>query len=272
PLFDAEGTLQGYAKVTRDLTASRAAEAARIAEAVQGERLQEAQQREVFRAQFVNAAAHELRTPLTPLRLQVDLLRSQLGRFPDPRIERSLAILDRNLHRLSRLVDDLLMLSRLEAGKLVLEMEDCDVEVFVQHAAEAFRPLADEAGVAFVADIAPGLRVRADPTRLGQVLDNLASNAVKYTPRGGRVTVRARPEGAAVRIEVRDTGVGIKPADLERLFQPFTQLGRAPRLDAGHGLGLYVVRSFVRVMGGEVGVASDGPGKGATFWVTLPAA
>lgn len=226
-----------------------------------------------LKTRFLNSAAHELRTPMTPIVVQLELLgRQHLGPL-NPRQQRAIGILDRNIARLNRHIDDLLDIARLQADQFRVARERVEVTRLVAEAAESFHEVAARAGVGLEVVVTPGLVAHADPRRLTQVLFNLLGNAMKFTPPGGRVTLSARRDGGLCVVQVRDTGVGFEAADAARLFLPFSQLHDDAAQGAnrtGVGLGLYVCKGIVERHGGSIRGESDGPGKGATFTFTLP--
>lgn len=224
-----------------------------------------------FRADFISKAAHELRTPLLPIRVQTHILATALGTRPDPRQQKALDSLSRNLDRLNRLIDDLLEASRLQSGRLKLETVPFELSELVDEAIDNFRPVADQLGLLLLWRPRRGVVVEADPHRILQVLHNLLGNAMKFTPSGGTISVHVDREEKMARLTVSDTGAGLAPEELERLFQPFTQTGAGRESKApGSGLGLYVAKGIVREHGGQVAAESGGRGKGATFKVELP--
>jgi signal transduction histidine kinase len=181
-----------------------------------------------------------------------------------------LTIVDRNARRLLRLVGDLLFVAQVEAGKLSLEEGDVDLETVAKESVEAAAPRAADSGVELTLDCEPVPLVRGDRERLAQALDNLVSNAIKFTPRGGRVGVRLfRQEDRAV-LEVTDTGIGISQPDLERLFQRFFRTQRATSAAIpGFGLGLTIAQAIVHGHDGQISVQSL-DGDGTTFRIELP--
>ncbi|MGQ0536529.1 MAG: ATP-binding response regulator [Methanobacteriota archaeon] len=219
-----------------------------------------------FRIQFMNAAAHELATPLTSILLELALLRKKSGDGT------SLTVLTRNVERLHRLVRDLLEATRIQAGKLPLELSDVDVSQVVRLSVESLREQATRAGISLSASGADGpVFARGDPVRLGQVVDILGTNAIKFTPKGGRITMRVEPHADDVRVAVEDTGIGLSPEQAARLFQAFTQVHDAVQTGVqGAGLGLFIARSIVELHGGRIFTESGGPGKGATFTFVIP--
>lgn len=229
-----------------------------------------------FKARFINIAAHELKTPLTPMRIQVALLGEVYGPSLDDRVRHSVAILSRSVERLTRLVDDVLEAARLQANSLKLDRHPLDATRLAHHLAEAYEPAAKQVGVRLVTSLAPDLRVEADATRLEQVISNLISNALKFTPDGGRVKLAGRQEsgkgGAHVVLEVEDTGLGMTDEQRSRLFLPFSQVHDNPEQRLrGTGLGLFICKGIVEEHGGTISAESAGPGKGSLFRVRLPA-
>jgi signal transduction histidine kinase len=225
--------------------------------------------------ELVSVVSHELRTPLTSIRGSLGLLEGGVyGALPDP-VRRLVTIGRSNTDRLIRLVNDLLDLEKLEAGRLELRDEPVDVSAVVATSVEGVRSFAADQGVRLeVAGAAPGrFVVRGDADRLTQVVTNLLSNAIKFSPPQGAVVVALAPGGgAAVRLSVRDSGPGIAEHDLGRLFRRFHQLdGSDTRRYGGTGLGLAISKDLVEQHGGRVGVESR-PGDGACFWVELPCA
>lgn len=226
------------------------------------------QQSEAQRRNMVADVAHELRTPLTVLQGN---LRAMLdGVYPLERGE--IATLYDETRLLSRLVDDLREIALAEAGQLPLNLQSLDPRAAVQAAVARFAAVADMQGITLADESAGALpAVRADADRLAQVLQNLLSNALRYTPEGGRITLAAEPHGAGVRICVQDSGEGIPPDDLPRIFDRFYRSDRArARHSGGSGLGLTIARTLVEAMGGTIG-AESAPGQGARFWFTLAA-
>jgi signal transduction histidine kinase len=222
------------------------------------------------RAEFLAVVSHELRTPLTSIVSFSELLRGESdglsadgGRFLD--------IIERNADRLLRLIDDLLMLNRLEGGALPLEMGWVSVPALAEDAVRSVVAVAAKSGVTVHLDAGEGPRARADPRRLLQVLDNLIGNAVKFSRAGGLVRVTAESTGEDWRIDVSDTGIGIPPDEAARLFDAFVR-GSNARIAGlpGTGLGLSIVKALVEMHGGQVTVDSA-IGQGTTFSVLLPA-
>jgi len=221
------------------------------------------------RARLVSTIAHELNTALTPVAMELHLLREAGLEGLDPRQRHAVEVIGKGTDRLRLLVRDLADASRLHSGALRVRPAALAVADVAREALDAVEAPAREAGVEVLLEVEPGLRVRADPHRVHQVLLNLLTNAIKFTPRGGRVRVKAQTSGAMVRIGVHDTGAGIAAEDQMRLFQPFAQVHEEAR-ERGSGLGLYICRGIVEQHGGRMGCESAGPGQGAMFWFTLP--
>ncbi|MGZ8218027.1 ATP-binding protein [Methylomagnum sp.] len=231
------------------------------------ERLREADRR---KDEFLAMLAHELRNPLAPIRNAVHLLKRVAT--DEPRIAWCRDIIERQADQLTRLVDDLLDVSRITRGKIELKPEPLDVAVIVQRAVEICRPLVDARRHELeIVPVPEPLRVEGDLVRLAQVLSNLLNNAAKYTDEGGRIRVSAgRDNGHAV-IRVQDNGRGIDPAALPNLFDLFYQVDRTlDRSEGGLGIGLSLVKRLVDMHGGEVWAYSAGRGKGTEFVIRLP--
>lgn len=243
------------------------------------ERAHEARQREVERlreidqmkGRFINTAAHELGTPLTPLRMQVHMLESGRCGPLTPQQERAVKILGRNLERVVLLVGDLLAISRMEAGELKLRKAPLDLGTLVRETHDSFVDGARQRGLDLQLEADDALPVDGDAARLGQVLYNLTTNALKFTPRGGRVSLRARRRGHEALVEVQDSGIGLSADDIARLAQPFVKITDVgPHGDAGTGLGLYISKGLVERHGGLLWVSSPGRGQGTTVSIAIP--
>jgi PAS domain S-box-containing protein len=218
--------------------------------------------------EFLATLAHELRNPLAPICTALHVIRIGRGAA----MESSLGVMERQTAQLTRLIDDLLDVSRITRGKLQVRKAVLDVTTALQSAIETSRPFIDEAKHRFDVQLPPEpLFVDGDLTRLAQVFANLLSNAAKYTPEGGRIALTAARQGNEVVVSVRDNGIGIPEGMQERVFEMFTQLDRTPeRGYPGLGIGLTLVKSLVEMHGGTVAVASRGPGTGSEFAVRLP--
>jgi PAS domain S-box-containing protein len=263
-LTDAAGTVVGFGKVLRDRTDTKAQIESLEAQA-EAHRRAAAQ-----RDEALAKVAHELRGPLTPLGGAVALAR--LARPDDPKLAGPLATIDRQVATLGRLADDLMDVTGLGLGKVRLSHERVDLVALLRELTDSYRPAAAQAGLTLEAVLPAGpLDVRADPVRLRQAFGNLIANAIKYTPAGGRVWVKPTGEGAEAVVRVEDTGVGIGPDVLPRIFDLFTQdEAAAGRSAGGLGIGLALVKELVERHGGLVHVRSDGQGKGSEFVVRLP--
>jgi signal transduction histidine kinase/CheY-like chemotaxis protein len=221
---------------------------------------------------FLANMSHELRTPLNAILGFSELLSDETkGQYDDTTRHRFLDQIHNSGKHLLGLINDILDLSKVEAGQMDLRVEDITVDESVQVVLGTVEPLARTKNIVLEYDHAPGLRLVADPAKLKQMLLNLVSNAIKFTPNGGRVTIRARHFDSMIEIAITDTGIGIAEKDLGRLFTEFQQLDAGPgREQEGTGLGLALTKRFAELHGGHVLVESV-PGKGSTFVLQLPA-
>ncbi|HEX3097096.1 MAG TPA: ATP-binding protein [Usitatibacter sp.] len=222
--------------------------------------------------EFLAVLAHELRNPLAPVRNAIEILRSLPP--PSPQLQWTHDVIDRQVRQLSRLVDDLLDVSRITSGKIELRKERVELAAAVRIALESSRPLIERGGHELTVRVtSQPVWLDADLARLAQVLSNLVNNAAKYTRPGGHIWVTAeRRDGEAV-VCVRDNGIGIEPRMLSRIFDMFTQAGSAgAHSQGGLGIGLTLVRRLVELHGGRVEARSDGIGRGSEFVVHLPVA
>jgi two-component system CheB/CheR fusion protein len=228
---------------------------------------------ETRKDEFLAMLAHELRNPLAPIRTAVAILRHVES--ANETSGEALAIMERQIRHLVRLVDDLLDVSRITRGKIELRKERCSLSHIVQQSVDDYRQIFRDRGIAVTVSLPPDdLCVDGDPTRIAQIVSNVLHNSSKFTPKGGSVTVRlARdPQTRSVVVTIQDTGTGIDKELLGRLFDPFAQGRRDDTTQTGLGLGLAVVRGLTELHGGWVTAASDGPGKGSTFEVHFPPA
>jgi PAS domain S-box-containing protein len=255
-VYDLDGKLRGFAKITRDLT-----------ERKQFEELEESRQRT---QEFLAMLSHELRNPLAPLKTAVGIL--SLRELHDPVVEQARDVIERQVQHLTRLVDDLLDVSRITSGRIRLSNEPLELAAIIGRAVEAARPLLDSKGHSLEIK-QPGrpVWVRGDLTRLTQVFVNLLNNAAKYTPDSGQIGIEVELFDDNAAIHIRDNGVGIAAELLPRVFDLFTQ-GQRPldRADGGLGVGLALVHRLVSLHGGTVRASSEGSGRGSEFVVTLP--
>jgi signal transduction histidine kinase/ActR/RegA family two-component response regulator len=232
----------------------------------------EAERANQAKDEFLAVLSHELRTPLTSMLGWLRLLRAgQLG--PD-RTAQALEVVERNTRTQAQLINDLLDVSRIIAGKLQLDLYPVDLTPIIEEVVESVRRDAEAKGVGLDLSTVTGpVSVLADPLRLGQIVANLLANAVKFTPTGGRVEVRLAREGAEAVVTVTDTGIGIPPETLAHVFDRFRQADSTiTRRHGGLGLGLAIVRHLAELHGGTVRAQSEGEGQGAVFTVRLPLA
>jgi PAS domain S-box-containing protein len=264
PEFAEDGTVESVLSIAADVTEQELVDAQLRESQV---RLQEADRR---KDEFLATLAHELRNPLAPIRnaLQIMRLTDDLAMNSNAR-----GIIERQLQQMVHLVDDLLDVSRITQGKVELRRENVDVVTAVQTAIETSRPLIDGGRHELTVRL-PALRtliVDADITRLCQIVANLLNNAAKYTPEGGQIEVAAGSEGDRALISVKDSGVGIPPEMLPRVFEMFAQVDRSlDRSQGGLGIGLALVKRLVEMHGGSVEAHSEGQGSGCQFVVRLP--
>lgn len=248
---DEEGRTRGYLFVASDVTQAR--EVARLKD------------------EFVGLISHELRTPLSSILGYLELMRDDEDNPLSEEHLQYLGVAERNAHRLLRLVGDLLFTAQVESGKFPLDARQVPLEGIVDAAIESARPVADNAGIQLVKRLPeqPAV-VHGDPVRLGQAIDNLISNAIKFTPRGGTVTLALDLVADKAVITVRDTGMGIAESELDKLFSRFFRATTATRNAVpGVGLGLTITKAIVTAHHGEMGVESE-EGVGTCFSMTLP--
>jgi PAS domain S-box-containing protein len=257
PIRDAHGRIVGVVLVFRDITQRRGTERA----------LEDADRR---KDEFLAMLAHELRNPLAPIRNAAHTL-ALLG-TGDDRVRWVSGVIERQVGLMTRLVDDLLDVSRITSGKITLQRTTVSVREVLAQAVETARPLAESRGQALEVDVPEDAGwVDGDPARLAQAVGNLLDNAIKYTDDGGRIGLRARVEADEVVIVVEDSGVGVDPELLPHVFDLFIQADRSlERKQGGLGLGLTLVRRLVEMHGGRVEAASAGPGLGSAFTIRLP--
>ncbi|HUR25024.1 MAG TPA: PAS domain S-box protein [Candidatus Thermoplasmatota archaeon] len=269
PILDADGQVLGASFIENDAGESGRAQNAVLAK--------ERQQQEVFhleeltrmRSEFIAKASHELNTPLTPVLLEVQSLREVPGL--DARQALSLASIERNVMRLAVLVKDLLAAADLNMNRLDLNPSVTDLRELVTEAGASFQPQARKMGVALLTVADEAVPVYADRDRVMQVLFNVIGNAIKFTPRGGSVTVTATELDGQALATIADTGLGFSEESRGNLFLPFGRLHEdKPGAPPGTGLGLFIAKGIIEESGGEIWAESPGPDRGCTFGITLP--
>jgi signal transduction histidine kinase/CheY-like chemotaxis protein len=220
--------------------------------------------------EFLAVLAHELRNPLAPIRNSLHIL--QLSRHTDPAAVRVAQMMERQVNHMVRLVDDLMEVSRITRGKIELRKVPVEAAAVVRSAVETSRPLLDAAGHELVLSLPPEpITLDGDPVRLAQILANLLNNAAKYTDAGGHIFLTVKCDGGEAVISVRDTGSGIPPEMLPRVFDLFSQMDQgSDRAQGGLGIGLTLVKSLVELHGGSVEARSEWPNGGSEFVVRLP--
>ena len=221
--------------------------------------------------EFLATLGHELRNPLAPISNSLEIMKLA-GAFDNPQTERAGEVMERQIHHLNRLVDDLLEVSRITRGVIEVRKEPLDLTSIVTAAIETSRPVLDNLRHELSVDLEDEpMCVGGDPVRLTQVFANLLNNAAKYTNHGGRISISTRREDGEAVISVKDNGIGIAPNALSQVFDMFMQVDRSTRRSQGGlGIGLTLVKSLVTMHGGTVEARSEGPGLGSEFIVRLP--
>jgi PAS domain S-box-containing protein len=257
PLYDTHGQIYGCVSVCVDLTDRKLAEMG----------LRDADRR---KDEFLATLSHELRSPLAPIRSAIEVIR--LARGDAEVIERARATMERQLLHLVRITDDLLDVARVTQNKVQLQRERIDLRTVLHSAIEATRPMIDAQGHTLTMHLPEDpIWADVDFTRIAQALSNLLSNAAKYTEPGGHISVTATSLGRNATITVSDTGIGIPPMLLPRIFDMFTQLQvHRDRTYGGLGVGLTLARRLVQLHGGTLNASSEGPGRGSQFAIRLP--
>jgi signal transduction histidine kinase len=287
PIIDDTNAVNGAAVIARDITHVRRqqaqleallakervaradSEAARRALAEQNERLRELDR---LKDEFISLVSHELRTPLTSIHGYLELLLEGGAGDLTAEQERFLTVVERNSKRLMQLVGDLLFMAQVEAGKLALDLDEVDLHEILLECLEAAKPAADDKQIDLAADLEHTPTMLADRSRIAQVLDNLISNALKFTPPTGRVSVHATRVGNDVVVQVADTGVGIPADEQDRLFERFFRSTNATEQAVpGTGLGLTIAKAIVERHEGSIEIEST-EGSGTTVRVRLPLA
>ncbi len=264
--------MQKLVTVSRDITEQKRAEQERaLLLASERAARSEAERAARMKDDFVSTLSHELRTPLNAILGWIGVLKQQ-QQSPET-LAKAIDVIDRNSRRQSQMVDDLLDVSRIMSGKLRLDVQRLDVASAIEEAVASAQPAADAKGVRLVKVLGSAAIIQGDPGRLQQVVWNLVSNAIKFTPRGGLVQVTLRKVNSHIHIQVSDSGQGIRADVLPHVFQRFRQGdASATRHHGGLGLGLAIVKNLVEMHGGSVEAASEGEGLGSVFTVRLPLA
>ena len=257
PVLEPNGNIREWVGALTDITEKKNSE----------REMQEANRR---KDEFLAMLAHELRNPLAPIRNAVEIIRS--SKTDTARIDWTCEIIERQVQHMSRLLDDLLDVSRITHGQIRLNKESTDLTTLVRRSLDASRTVLEKKNLRLVTDFVPGpVPISADVTRIEQVITNLLNNAVKFTPPGGQITVSVHHEGDSAMLRVVDNGRGIAPDLLPRIFQLFEQGDRSlARSEGGLGIGLTLVQNLVRMHSGTVEAKSEGPGRGSEFMVRLP--
>ncbi|MGE5133273.1 MAG: PAS domain S-box protein [Gemmatimonadota bacterium] len=262
---DSGGKLQGIIAAGRDITERKQLEE------LQRRMLDQAQALDQTRADFVSQVSHELRSPLTSILGYLEMLDGGRAGRLNPEQERVIGIVQRSGQRLLALIEDLLLLSRIEAGTLRIELAEVRPAAVIEEVRESFLPAIQDKRLRLRLDLDRGITMQADAAQFERVVANLISNAVKFTPPGGQLRVSCVRDGPDVVLEVRDSGIGIPPDEQERLFTRFFRSSISSALEArGTGLGLYIVKQVAEGHGGGVS-AQSAPGEGSAFIVRLPA-
>lgn len=275
--FKTDGTPIRFDGTTKDITESKLM-AERLRELLDSERAarQEVERVSRMKDEFLATLSHELRTPLNAIFGWTQLLK--ISPQEPAVINEAIEVIDRNVRAQTQLIEDLLDVSRIISGKIRLDIRETEVLRAVREAVDGVHPAATARQIRIVLDLTttPGgqpaeIRIQVDPQRLQQILWNLLTNATKFTPSGGTITVRVRRVDFHVEIQVTDTGEGIEPTFLQTMFDRFRQAdGSTTRKHGGLGLGLSIVRHLAELHGGTVWATSEGPGTGATFTLQLP--
>jgi len=274
-LHDEKGKLRGFAKVTRDMSGQRKTEetlreqAAQLEKRVQ-ERTQELEKANRTKDEFIATLSHELRTPITSITGWIQML--QDGTLTPPQERKALEVIDRNLATQAQLIDDLLNVSRIVAGKLQIDMQSVYPAPLIEEALDSLLPTVKAKGMKLTRDLDSGIGpMQIDPPRFHQIIWNLLTNALKFTSKRGHIHVSLKRINSSALLQVSDSGEGIDPEFLPFIFDRFQQADASyARKHGGLGVGLTIVKYLVELHGGTVSAESAGIEKGSTFSVTLP--
>lgn len=268
PLYDAHGQIVGAIESIRDITERKRVEEERLR--LQQNQIETLRQADSLKDQFLSIVSHELRTPLNVISGFGSILDDEVAGPLTPTQHEYLRKMLGSAETLLFLVNDLLDMTRIQAGRFSLSPQTIDFSGIARDVVEDLSPLAAQKHLELCNEVPPLPSLVADPQRIGQVLTNLLNNAIKFTPEGGWIRLRAIIEDGFLRCEVEDTGIGIAPENLSKLFKPFTQVDMSTtRKAGGTGLGLSISKAIVEAHGGKIGVQSE-PEKGSCFWFTLP--
>ncbi|HKQ25643.1 MAG TPA: PAS domain S-box protein [Burkholderiales bacterium] len=257
PLHDSAGHMRGFAKVTQDLTERRY--------------VQDLEQTSRNVSTFISLLTHELRNPLAPIRTAIQVM-TGMPEAASPALQTMLQMVDRQSTHLARILDDMMEASRAAQGKITIEQKVVDMTEVIQRALEAATPSVEAANHHVTLDLpTKGLLAHGDSNRLTQLLTNLLNNAARYTPQGGQITIKARAEEGSAIIQVADSGRGIAPDDIERIFAMFVQAGSSENnAGGGLGVGLALARTIAELHGGSLTARSEGVNTGSEFTLKLP--
>lgn len=269
-----EGRQVAVTGTVQDVTDGVHAEKARSLARYRDYKLHKLQQLEDAKALFLNAASHELNNPISPLKVQSHLLLAEkLGPLSEKQ-RGALQTMQRNVVRLEALAGDILDSARLQAGRLRIKPVEIDLSQVVRESVDSHTSVAGQYGLSITADVDDSLLVSADALRVGQVMANLLTNAIKYTEQEGTIHVTLSRDADQAFVRVQDTGIGMTSAQIGKLFQPFSQVHDSPLRSLGGrrgtGLGLYICKGIIEEHGGHIWAESEGPGTGTTMTFTLP--
>lgn len=269
---DKQGVVVQGMAVGKDAAEFRLAEEERVGLLASEQKLRvQAEEANRLKDEFLAVISHELRTPLNAIVGWTTMLRS--GKADQQLFDKGLEVIQRNALLQSRMIEELLDVSRIVAGKIALDNQLIEMASTIDDAVNSIRPAADAKHITIFTDIQPDVgRLIGDAHRLQQIVGNLLSNSVKFTPDGGHITVTAGRVGSEIELSVRDSGSGIEAAFLPHVFERFRQDGIKARSEGGLGLGLAIVRHLVELHGGSVTAHSEGIGLGAVFTVRFPSA
>ncbi|MGE5708142.1 MAG: ATP-binding protein [Bacteroidota bacterium] len=264
------GDRERILSIVRDITSRKSAEAEREKNLAQQRQIEALQESDTLKDQFLGILSHELRSPLNAITGFGSILEDELAGPLNEKQHDYLGKMLASTEHLLFLVNDLLDMTRIQAGKFSINPQPVDFSEIAASALEALRPLARKKGLTIEERTEEVPILEGDPQRLSHVLLNLLNNAIKFTPEGGRISVRTTRRPGGLRWEVEDSGPGIAMEDQQKLFKPFSQLDTSiTRKSGGTGLGLSISKAIVESHGGEIGLSSA-PGKGSTFWISLP--